>query len=185
MEKIKQFFKKNKRIVCIILGIGSVAAGSIAGVAYRERRRRTDIPTPKYDSGERGINRIAQSVHSGIRDTIERTAGNLEKMDDYQQRVGELHNGSAVTVEELTSQLEGARRRNVEFAERIQRITNSARGLGYSIDRLGGLRSDALDISQTIADTISNFERKSGLGDTGDREPETEPLPVRNPDGII
>lgn len=185
MEKIKRFFKKNKRLICTFLGIGAVAVSGMAAMAYRERRRRTDLPTPKHDSREGSKDRVAELVHSGITDSIKRAGENIRELDDYEQRIGELYRQAQITAEKLANELADAERRNGELEARLCRITDSARAIGYRIDRSGELGCDIIRASQAIADTIDDFERISGLGDNQNSGTEIEPDTIRNPDGII
>jgi len=184
VEKIKAWFKKNYRyIIAVFTGVSAVVGYTI--VVNRKRERITDQPIEEHDSREGSVDRVNDLIYSGLGSALERPGGNLDELQDHEQRIGELYRQAEITAQRLAEELAVERSRNGELTNRLQRLADTVGRVGWSLDGIERIGERAQEISGTIADTIEEFERKLNLGNAGDREPEIEPVAVGDPDGVI
>lgn len=170
MEKIKQFLEKNKRLLCAIFSLGSVALGSAAAVAYRERKRRTDIPTAKYDSREGSVDKVDEGIRNATRSAIERAGENLISLEEHQRRAGELNHDFEVAIGELQAELDRERERAGRAEDCIRRARAEVNRIDGFIDRIQRVGRSDQSLIAANAGTIESIERELDKSELGSQE---------------
>ena len=169
VEKFKTWIKSHK-LLCTLFGIGSVVLASYTAKDYRERRSRTNPPTPKRISGERGIDRVDQSIRESVGDAIRRADENARKLEDYQLGARKSYDDAKITIGDLQGELERERNRTREAQSIIQRTREEIDRVNGYVERLGRIGRSAKGASNAIGDTVSDIGQQLDASAIRDRD---------------
>lgn len=156
IDKIIGFFKsRTGRNVAIAAGI---TAAGIAGMAYRRRWGRTDLPASKYHTGERGEDRVSEGIHRGIRDSIGRLGEGIERERRSDNVIRELGHEIAGAAENIEAELGANDRREREIESGLEDARDTARRAGGRIDRIGELGRSAAEAHRAAESELDRIE---------------------------